>query len=260
MGLPPNLRTDAFAGTAEAYLRYRPAYPRALLDDLLAQAPGRGLLVDLACGPGRVALDLAPAFARTVAIDLEPEMVAVGRAEAARRGLGQVEWRVGRAEAARLAAGSVDLVTVGEAFHRLDQARVLRNARRWLKPGGGFATLGGRMLLNGTEPWSRTLTEVALRWMPAGWAPVRPGGVYETADIAAAMRSAGFQEVAPHPFDIAQVWSFDALLGCLSSLSVCSKAALGEGFAGFAEDVRRALGEGPFEETVTWSYILGRQP
>ena len=74
----PNLRSDAFSGAADAYLRYRPPYPPGLLTDLLARVcvPTDGVLVDLACGPGRVALDLAHAFQAVMAIDLEPEMVA----------------------------------------------------------------------------------------------------------------------------------------------------------------------------------------
>jgi ubiquinone/menaquinone biosynthesis C-methylase UbiE len=95
----PNLLPDAFAGAAVAYARHRPPYPAALLDDLLARAaiaPG-GALLDLACGPGRVALDLAAAFETVWAIDLEPEMVEVGRQAAGRRGVENITWFVGRA-------------------------------------------------------------------------------------------------------------------------------------------------------------------
>lgn len=96
----PNLRPDAYAGAASHYLRYRPSYPRPLLADLVARAnpPVGSVLLDLASGPGRVALDLAPSFETVWAIDLEPEMVEVGRQEAARRRIGNVSWVVGRAE------------------------------------------------------------------------------------------------------------------------------------------------------------------
>jgi trans-aconitate methyltransferase len=61
---PANLLPGAFAGTATAYARYRPPYPRALLDDLLSRAAvaPNGRLLDLACGPGRVGLALAAEF------------------------------------------------------------------------------------------------------------------------------------------------------------------------------------------------------
>jgi len=127
MNTPSNLRSDTFLGTARAYLRYRPPYPKVLLDDLLARAaaPGMSVLLDLACGPGRVALDLATSFDRVSAIDLELEMIEVGKQEAAHRGIGNVTWLVGRAEDLTLAPSSVDLITIGEAFHRLGQGMIV---------------------------------------------------------------------------------------------------------------------------------------
>src|SRR5579871_385466 len=85
----PHFPPDAFAGTASYYLRYRVPYPQALLKDLIQRAgiTGEGRLLDLACGPGRVAFGLVTSFRETWAIDLEPEMVEVGKEEAARRGV-----------------------------------------------------------------------------------------------------------------------------------------------------------------------------
>ena len=109
MDTPRNLQAGAFAGTAEAYFRYRPPYPKALLASLVTQAhlPGSAVLLDLACGPGRVTLDRAASFEHVHAIDLETEMIEVGRREAARRGVRNVEWRVGRAEEVSIAAESI---------------------------------------------------------------------------------------------------------------------------------------------------------
>src|SRR5215813_11030659 len=52
----PDFPVDAFAGTAPYYVRYRVPYPAELLQDLVARASltGKGRLLDLACGPGRV--------------------------------------------------------------------------------------------------------------------------------------------------------------------------------------------------------------
>ena len=50
-----------------------------LLKDLLGRVgiPSGAALLDLACGPGRVALDLAPSFETVWAIDLEPDVVLI---------------------------------------------------------------------------------------------------------------------------------------------------------------------------------------
>src|SRR5512135_2864207 len=110
MAEAPNIAADAFSGTAEAYLAFRPPYPAALIGDLLAHArlAPAPRLVDLASGPGRVALALAPAFAQVDAVDLEPDMVEVGARETARLGFSHVRWTVGAAEGFEAAAGSVD--------------------------------------------------------------------------------------------------------------------------------------------------------
>jgi SAM-dependent methyltransferase len=263
-----NLRADAFAGTADAYLRHRRPYPPALLDDLVRRAglSAAPVLLDLASGPGRVALDLAARFEKVVAIDLEPEMIAAGQAEAARRGIGNVAWRVGRAEDATVAPASADLITIGEAFHRLDQAAILAAALRWLRPGGCLAILGADGLFAGDEAWKATLGAVARRWtaraFPGGVAQARPGSALGPDAVADALRGAGFVEVQNHGFVEPQTWSFEAIVGWLRSTSICSEKALGAAFADFEDELRAALGApaaGIFHEAQGYGYILGRR-
>jgi ubiquinone/menaquinone biosynthesis C-methylase UbiE len=178
---PPNLRPDAFAGTAIAYARYRPPYPKTLTRDLLARAviAPDGVLLDLACGPGRVALDFAASFKSVWAIDLEPEMVEIGKQEATRRGVNNVTWFVGRAEDLAAPPSAFDLITIGEAFHRLDQSLIAPKAMGWLKPGGCLVTLGSEDILAGDEAWQRIVARVAQRWMarafPSGRRPCGRG-------------------------------------------------------------------------------------
>ena len=233
MDTPRNFQVGAFAGTAEAYLRYRPPYPAALLANLVAQAqlPASAVLLDLACGPGRVTLDLAGGFERVNAIDLEAEMIEVGRREAARRGVRNVDWRVGRAEEALIAAESVDLITIGEAFHRLEQATIIEKALDWLKPGGCIAILGTYGILAGGEAWKEIVRAVARHWMakafPVGWADALPGAVVEPDAFKRLLLGAAFIDVAVKHFAEPHDWSFDEIVGYLRSTSVCSQGALG---------------------------------
>lgn len=135
----PNYPADLFAGTAQYYARYRLPYPQALIDDLQRRAgiTGSGLLFDLACGPGRVTLPMAPFFREVWAIDLEPGMIEVGQEEAKQRGATNIRWMVGRAEDVEVPLNSFELITIGEAFHRLDQRRITKRALEWLSPGYG---------------------------------------------------------------------------------------------------------------------------
>jgi predicted RNA methylase len=76
---------DLYRGTAEAFDRYRPPYPAAMPADLVRRAgvSGRGRLLDLACGAGRLAFPVRRWFAEAWAVDQEPDMVKVVRAKAA---------------------------------------------------------------------------------------------------------------------------------------------------------------------------------
>ena len=79
----------AFAGTASHYTAYRPPYPDEFLSDLRSRAKttGHGLLLELACGPGRLAIPMAPYFDSVLAIDVEAEVIAVSETEAGRCGV-----------------------------------------------------------------------------------------------------------------------------------------------------------------------------
>jgi SAM-dependent methyltransferase len=270
MTTPRNLQPQAFAGTAEAYARFRPPYLPAMLNDLVTRAapkpPSR--LLDLACGPGRVALDLAASFDSVWAVDLEPEMIEAARQTALRRRIGNITWRVGPAEALEAPAGAFDLITVGEAFHRLDQPLIAHRAMRWLKPGGHLATLGGEGVLAGREDWQVAVAAVAHGWMakifPGGWGEVRPGVTPGLEAQRAVLRQAGFTDIGDYSFDEPRDWTVQSIIGYLHSTSVCSRAALGDNAPAFEADIRAALGYPDetvrFHETMRWNYTLARRP
>jgi SAM-dependent methyltransferase len=269
MTTPRNLQPDAFAGTADAYARFRPSYPSAMLADLIAQAApaAPSCLLDLACGPGRVALDLAGAFDSVRAVDLEPEMIEAARQAALRRGVGNISWSIGAAEDLEAEADTFDLITIGEAFHRLDQPLIARRAMVWLKPGGCLATLGGEGVLSGGEDWQIAVAEVAQRWMarvfPGGWGEARPGVIPGLEAQQAVLRRAGFMDIADHAFDEPRDWTVESIIGYLHSTSVCSRAALGDDAPAFEADIHTALGDPGetvrFHETMRWSYTLARK-
>jgi SAM-dependent methyltransferase len=265
-----NLRADAFAGTAEAYARYRPPYPTALLEALVAAAAPSppSALLDLACGPGRIALDLAASFDRVCAVDLEPEMIAVGQREASRRGIGNVAWSIGPAEAYEAPAATVDLIAIGEAFHRLDQAVIVPRALRSLKPGGCLVSLGSRGPLAGEGEWQAVVAGVARLWMtrafPRGWAAAKAGAATGPAAEENLLRRAGFVDVASREVLAPHAWTVESIVGYCESTSVCSRKALGSLFPDFETDLRTALAphadEGHFREDLRFGFTLGRKP
>jgi len=229
----------AFAGTANDYALYRPPYPDVLLVHLrnAAGTSGHGILLDLACGPGRVAIPLAPYFRHVVATDVEPEMIAVGKQRADKLGIPTIDWRVMPAEHLQLASSSIELVTIGEAFHRLDQHRILELASEWLIPSGYLATLGGESIWSGPEPWKRIVVAVANRWtsITLPEATTAPWG--EPFEI---FRTTGWQ-VTQYQIGVAMTWTTDSIIGFMRSTSFASANALGDKVGQFEAGLRQQL-------------------
>src|SRR5438874_2268015 len=71
------------------YVRFRPRYPAALIEALARRCglDGSGRLLDLGCGPGFLAIALAPHVAEAVGMDPEPEMLSLAAAEAEAAGV-----------------------------------------------------------------------------------------------------------------------------------------------------------------------------
>lgn len=266
--LPANLAPGAFAGTAEDYARYRPPYPAGLLSDLLSRVDGRTRMLDLACGPGRIALALAPQFESVLAVDSEPEMITTGERLAADRSIANIAWQCCRAEDLAQTSAFFDLITIGEAFHRLDQPLVLQSAMRWLRPGGAIASMGSTGLLQGREPWQLAVTALAREWtkdvFPDGWAQSRPGSATGPGAEAEAMRRAGFSNVESRAFVVEHTWTVDEIAGYLRTTSVCSRRVLGAQHAAFEAALRDALlgmnPDGRFFERLEFGYTAGQRP
>jgi len=106
--------------------------------------PGDTVL-DLACGPGPLLLELAPLFpdCRFIGADLSQPMLDVLNESAAQRGLRNVQTlREDIRELPSLAPGSVDMVITTSALHHLPDLdcleQVFARAERLLKPDGGL--------------------------------------------------------------------------------------------------------------------------
>lgn len=127
---PDRDRAVSFGSSAEAYDRFRPGYPSALFDDLLATRVSAAL--DVGCGTGKVAIDLLGRGVPTLGIDPDPRMVDVAR----RRG---AVVEVSRFEDWEDAGRRFDLITCGHAWHWIEPARGLDKAVRLLERGGRIA-------------------------------------------------------------------------------------------------------------------------
>ena len=152
----------------------RPPYAPELYTRLLELVPKRARALDLGCGPGKIARELAAYFDEIVAVDPSEPMLQAGQE------LGQlrnVQWLRGRAEDVDL-AGPFDLITIGTAVHWMQHDAVFPRLLNWLN-GGGLAIVSSERTDNEAD-WSKRWIDFLRTWLK------RVGREYDPAGFGAA--------------------------------------------------------------------------
>lgn len=124
---------DHFSRQSFDYSRYRPHYPTALFNYLVAQTTNHQRAWDCGTGSGQAAIALALFFREVIATDPSPQQIAHAVAH------DRLRYVVAPAEDSGLDNDSVDLITVAQALHWFDLDRFYTEARRVLRPGGALA-------------------------------------------------------------------------------------------------------------------------
>jgi SAM-dependent methyltransferase len=127
-----------FEGTAEHYVRGRlpwaPGFAEALAEDLDLDGTGRAL--DVGCGPGIVALALAPHVEHVVGVDADAGMIAEAARRSTAASVTNATWVHRRAEELPAGLGTFRIVTFAASFHWMDRPRVATTVRSMLDAGG----------------------------------------------------------------------------------------------------------------------------
>lgn len=113
-------------------------------------------LLDVACGPGSLALDLAPHIARATGYDITPAMLDQARAAQARLSVDNVDWVLGDALGLPFPDAAFSVVASSAAFHHFEKpARVLAEMRRVCRPGGRVVVMDVTPAPDKTEAYDR---------------------------------------------------------------------------------------------------------
>lgn len=144
----------SFGSAAGAYEAGRPDYPAAAVEWMLEPAASgsrRPRVADVGAGTGKLTRIAVEAGAEVVAVDPDPEMLAVLR----ERAVG-VPAFVGTAEDLPLPDASVDAVLLGQAWHWVDPDAAAVEVARVLRPGGVLGLVWN--IRDERVPWVAALT------------------------------------------------------------------------------------------------------
>jgi SAM-dependent methyltransferase len=151
------------------------------------------VVLDLGSGAGLdvfIAARAVKASGRVIGVDMTPAMVSKARANAARAGLGNVEFRLGEIENLPVADASVDVVISNCVINLSpDKGRVFREIARVLKPGGRVAVSDMALL----RPLPDAVREEILAYVGC------VAGAVLLDEYVGHLRAAGFTDIVVEP-------------------------------------------------------------
>lgn len=135
-----------FSGKQQYYDDFRPSYPAEAIDFIRKRIGENAVVADIGSGTGKLAALLAGHASRLYAVEPNADMRRILRHRTAE--LPQVHLIAATAESLPLPNHSVDVITVGEAYHWFDNEQTRAEFRRILKPGGHVFLLWNRFVHN----------------------------------------------------------------------------------------------------------------
>jgi ubiquinone/menaquinone biosynthesis C-methylase UbiE len=206
--------TERFSSRVEAYTKYRPSYPTALISTIRERCgikPGSSV-ADIGSGTGISTELLLEHGYRVFAVEPNREMREAAEALLAKSaGFVSVD---GGAEATTLADRSIDLVLCAQAFHWFDHSQCRVEFERILKPGGSVMLVWNGRRTTG-EPFLESYERLLLTFSD-DYAEVRHENAASEAQIASFFEKSGYESVR---LDNVQVLDWVGIRGRLLSTS-----------------------------------------
>lgn len=237
-----------FKGKAEYYARYRAKYPQDFFDYIkdIFKLDGTGKLLDLGCGTGQIAIPFSNQFEKVVGIDFEQDMIGQAIKEGKINEVSNIEWLCKRAEDID-DLGTFKIITIGKAFHWMEQKTVLKKAYDVLEKGGGLIVIGSQATVgeDGWRIYNDEWKEIRKKVIKNYLGEKRLAG--ETYFKEPKIRF--YEQILESPFGNCEKWihtrvrelSLDEIISETYSTSLVSKKLLGDNLSNFENDLRMTL-------------------
>ncbi|WP_027346296.1 class I SAM-dependent methyltransferase [Hamadaea tsunoensis] len=188
---------EGFGTDAERYDRTRPSYPAAMVDAVVAAAPGPDFL-DVGIGTGIAARRFRAAGRTVHGVEVDERMAALARRDG-------FTVDVARFEDWDAAGRTFDAVVAGQTWHWIDPVAGAARAAEVLRPAGRLALFWNALLT--PEPLARSFAAVYRRVLPD--LPFDPYPVRAADPYAPMMDTATSGLAEAGGFGVPQRWSFD---------------------------------------------------
>lgn len=223
---------ERFSGRVKNYVRYRPGYPRAVLDLLRSECglTSDSVVADVASGTGLLSELFLENGNRVYGVEPNAEMREAGEHRLER--YDRFTSVAGSAEETMLEAESVDFVVVGQAFHWFDPDAARAEFIRVLRSGGWVALLWNEMR-EGATPFMKAYERLIREYKTEEYKPFDlPGEVCSFFDPGA---------FEAESFEHQQTFDLDGLKGRMLSSSYVPQAGH-PGYNTMMEDLEEIFG------------------
>jgi len=226
---------------------HRPDYPAALHARLVKLAPGRARLVDLGCGPGKLARALAPHFDEVIAVDPSAAMLRLGQSLDGGRHR-NIHWLRSRAEDVGFER-PVGLVVAGASLHWMDPAVLFPRLAEAMTPDAVLAVVDGDAPT--AAPWTEAYQAVIVDWVE------RLGDTWNGAAHRERMarHDPWFDVQGREAFTVQVRQPLETLIACQHSRATWARSKMGPLAEAFDADLRAALA--PWAEDGVMTFEVG---
>lgn len=254
-----------FQGTAKYYSKYRPQYPKWVIEALAKKLnlDGQGALLDIGTGTGTLAIPLSMYFKKVLASDIDPGMVSEGEKNAKELNTGNIEWLVKNGEDLNQSIGMFDVITFGNCLHWFDQDKILKFAYSITPETGAVVDIGASSIWRyAPQLWQQKTLEVIKRYL--GEERLTVEGKYKTPSrtYSEMFQSAGFARLDKFGFYFdKQIFTVEDVINAQFSYSYASRELFGDKVDQFAEELKSELlkinPDGKFEEETAGTVLIG---
>jgi ubiquinone/menaquinone biosynthesis C-methylase UbiE len=257
-----------FEGAARYYAQFRPKYPKSVFEFITRRfsLERNARILDLGCGTGNASLPLATIVGEIIAMDPDPDMIAVGREIAEAANFRNVVWINGGSGDLAPSLGPVRLVCMGQSFHWMNRDQVLNDLYEIVEDGGGIVLIGpahGLVLIGSGPPqpkesWQAAVDTVMTKYVGARSRHPRSNPSQPRHELA--LLHSRFAIGEYHEFESRQSLTPEDILGELYSMSGSLKKRLAERVGAFEADLASELhamrADGRFERCLRTSVLV----
>lgn len=262
---------DYFVSAASFYKKYRPFYPKELLEQIKNSfsLSKECRVLDMGAGTGQLAIGLAPFVKEVVALEPDAEMIRYGKELASEYGVDNIEWMHASAEELNDHSdiGAFTCATFGASFHWMNQEELLRQLDNLIEKDGGIVISGSRTVWFPSEMWEEKVKEIIERHLGTE----RRAGTGKFMQAAKTdrrfedvIRESPFSTLETFTYDVPMAQSLDEVVGRIFSTSYANPAVLGDKRNAFEKELRAELTkinpEGLFKKTDAYYLFVAKRP